>query len=107
LYLGSRGDVYYLNMQETEQVSPLRLRVGVFFIFLWWVPFWAAAPAIAKYFGIDNTGAVTFIIMAIQTIIGGIGIFIAGKQVSGIIKKLPFKKVPGTIWHVLIHGKMA
>lgn len=94
-------------MEQNQQVSPARLRVGVFLIFLWWIPFWAAAPAIANYIGTEDTGRITFIIMAIQTVIGAIGIFIAGKQVSSIIKKLPFKKVPGTIWYILIHGKMA
>lgn len=94
-------------MQNDQQISPVRLRVGVFLIFLWWVPFWAAAPAIARYIGSEDSGKITFIIMAIQTVIGAIGVVVAGKQVSSIVRKLPFKKVPGTIWHVLLHGKIA
>lgn len=93
-------------MPDTNQISPLRLRVGVFLLFLWWAPFWAAAPVIARWLGIDDTGKVTFAIMAIQTVIGGIGIFVAGKQVSKLVKSMPFKRVPGTIWQLLLHGKV-
>jgi len=32
---------------KSAAMSPLRLRVGVLFILLWLVPFWALAPAIA------------------------------------------------------------
>jgi hypothetical protein len=93
-------------MSDTNQVSPIRLRVGVLLIFLWWIPFWAAAPAIARWFGIDDTGKVTFAIMAVQTVIGGIGVVVAGKQVSTVIKSMPFRQVPGTIWKLLLHGKI-
>jgi hypothetical protein len=55
--------------------SPLRLRVGVFLILLWIVPFWALAPYIAHSLsGLSNppsVAAVTTTILVVQTIIGG------------------------------------
>ena len=95
-----------MTNSEQNSVSPLRLRIGVLFIFLWWAPFWMLAPAIADAIGSDDTGRVTFAIMAIQTVIGLLGMVIAGRQAKLLIKGLPFKKVPGTIWHTLIHGNL-
>lgn len=93
-------------MNDQIQVSPFRLRIGVALIFLWWLPFWALSPAIADALGL-STSLVTVVIMIIQTIIGLLGIVVAGKQVSAIIKHTPFKKVPKTVWFVLISGKLA
>jgi hypothetical protein len=67
---------------------------------------WAAAPAIAKWLGNSDTGQVTFCIMAIQTVIGLLGILIAGKQVLALMKKVPRKQLAKTVWHVLVHGKL-
>ena len=93
-------------MDKTEEisVSPLRLRIGVVCIVFWWAPIWAAAPAIAKWLGNSDTGQVTFWIMAIQTVIGLLGILIAGKQVLALMKTVPRKKLAKTVWHVLVHG---
>lgn len=91
---------------EKAEVSTIRLRIGVFFIFLWWFPFWAAAPAVARWIGTSNVSRVTMTIMIIQTLVGLLGFFVAGKQVSTLFKQMPFKKVPGAIWRVLINGKM-
>ena len=58
-------------------MSPLRLRVGVFLILLWIVPFWALAPYIADSLsGLSNppsVAAVTTTIFVVQTIIGLLG----------------------------------
>ena len=63
--------------------SPLRLRVGVFLILLWIVPFWALAPYIAHSLsGGSNTPSaadVTTIIVAVQTVIGLLGFWVAGR----------------------------
>jgi hypothetical protein len=57
--------------------SPLRLRVGVFLILLWIVPFWALSPRIADSLsGLSSppsVAAVTTAIVVVQTIIGLLG----------------------------------
>lgn len=99
--------MYTVSMDENNQIeiSPFRLRVGVVCIFLWWIPVWAAAPAIAAWFDYDNDKRVTIVLMTIQTVIGGIGIFVAGKQIIGLFNKIPRKKVPKTVWRMIISGK--
>lgn len=93
-------------MSEDISVSPNRLRVGVLCIALWWAPFWAAAPVVADFMGTSDIARVTAAIMIIQTIIGAIGILIAGKQVLAIMKSVPKKHLAKTVWHVLVHGKI-
>ena len=70
-------------------MSPLRLRVGVFLILLWIVPFWALAPYIADSLsGLSNppsVAAVTTTIFVVQTIIGLLGSWVAGTQAKSII----------------------
>jgi hypothetical protein len=88
---------------EKTQVSASRMRIGVLFLFVWWAPIWALSPAIATSLDL-KTSTVTLVIVILQTIIGVLGIAVAGKEVSNIIKKTPKKQVPGKIWHVLIHG---
>lgn len=90
---------------EYKAVMPAKkLRIGVLFIFLWWFPFWALATPLAETTGFKIT-TVTIFIMGIQTVIGLLGFYIVGKPVTKLIKELPFKKVPGHIWYMLLHGK--
>jgi hypothetical protein len=70
--------------------SPLRLRLGVFLILLWIVPFWALAPLIADSLrGLSNppsVAGVTTTIVVVQTILGLLGFWVAGAAVKSIIK---------------------
>jgi hypothetical protein len=90
--------------------SPLRLRVGVFLILLWIVPFWALAPYIAKSLsdGSNSPSAadVTTIIVAVQTIIGLLGFWVAGAAVKSIIKGSTMRHALVAIWSMLIHGEI-
>jgi hypothetical protein len=94
-----------MNEENTTAVSALRLRVGVICLVLWWIPFWALAPGIADALNI-KASYVTFAIMGVQTAFGFLGIWVAGKEVSNIIKKTPKKQVPKKVWHVLVHGSL-
>lgn len=91
--------------------SPLRLRFGVLLILLWLLPFWALAPYIAHSLkGLSNppsVAAVTTAIVVVQTILGLLGLLIAGAQVKAIIKSSG-KLVPAlrAIWPILIHGEI-
>jgi hypothetical protein len=90
--------------------SPLRLRVGVFLILLWIVPFWALAPYIAHSLsGLSNppsVAAVTTTIVVVQTILGLIGFWVAGTQVKSIIKGSAKMRAIGAIWSILLHGEI-
>jgi hypothetical protein len=90
--------------------SPLRLRVGVFLILLWIVPFWALAPRIAHSLsGLSNppsVAAVTTTIVVVQTILGLLGFWVAGTQVKSIIKGSAKMRAIGAIWSILLHGEI-
>jgi nitrate reductase gamma subunit len=88
--------------------SPLRLRVGVLLILLWFLPFWALAEPIAHSLsGLSNPPsvvAVTTAIVVVQTIIGLLGFFVAGTEVKSIIKGSTKRHALGAIWSILLHG---
>ena len=88
--------------------SPLRLRVGVFLILLWLVPFWALGPTIAHSLnGLSNppsVAAVTTTIVVVQTILGLLGFWVAGTEVKSIIKGSTMRHALRAIWSMLIHG---
>lgn len=95
---------------DTKSAGPssLRLRVGVFLILLWIVPFWALAPPIAHSLsGLSNppsVAAVTTTIVVVQTILGLLGFWVAGTQVKSIIKGAAKMRAIRAIWSILIHG---
>jgi protein-S-isoprenylcysteine O-methyltransferase Ste14 len=90
--------------------SPLRLRVGVFLILLWIVPFWALAPFIADSLsGLSNppsVAAVTTTILVVQTILGLLGFWVAGTAVKSIIKGSTKRHALVAIWSILLHGEI-
>jgi hypothetical protein len=90
--------------------SPLRLRVGVFLILLWIVPFWALAPRIADSLsGLSDppsVAAVTTAIVVVQTIIGLLRFWVAGTQVKSIIEGSTMRHALVAIWTMLIHGEI-
>jgi hypothetical protein len=89
-------------------VSPLRLRLGVTLILLWLIPFWALAPYIAHSLsGLSNppsVAEVTTAIVALQTIIGLLGSWIAGTGVKAIIRGSTKRRALAAIWSMFIHG---
>ena len=95
---------------KSAAMSPLRLRVGVLFILLWLVPFWALAPAIAHSLsGLSKPPsdvAVTTAIVMLQTIIGLLGSWIAGTEVKSIIKGSTKRHALGAIWSIFLHGEI-
>lgn len=96
---------------EPKSVSPLRLRLGVFLILLWWAPFWLLAPAITHAMsGLPvppSITAVTASIVIVQTVLGLLGFYVAGTQVKTIIKAAPTKRSAlRTIWSIFLHGEV-
>jgi hypothetical protein len=104
------GDGSSTEDANSAGVSPLRLRVGVFLILLWIVPFWALAPRIADSLsGLSNppsVAAVTTTIVVVQTILGLLGFWVAGTQVKSIIKGSAKLRAIGAIWSMLLHGEI-
>ena len=88
-----------------EYVSVFRLRLGAVLIGIWWIPIWLLAPVVAHF--VDwPVGSLTLAIAIVQTIIGLIGVVIAGRQTAMIVRNTPFRAVPGKIWHVLWTGRL-
>ena len=95
--------IYMRDESSTEDtkpagLSPLRLRVGVFLILLWILPFWLLAEPIAHSLsGLSNPPsvvAVTTAIVVLQTILGLLGFWVAGTEVKSIIKGLHDEACP-------------
>ena len=93
---------------KSAGLSPLRLRVGVFLILLWIVPFWLLAEPIAHSLsGLSkppSVAAVTTAIVAVQTVLGLVGFWVAGAAVKSIIKGSTMRHALVAIWSMLIHG---
>jgi hypothetical protein len=93
-----------------QGISPRRLRAGVVLITLWFLPFWVlAAPIAAHSSSADTahlTAVLTAVIMIIQTVIGIIGLYVAGSEVKELVKTSSKKQALGQIWYILIHGKL-
>jgi hypothetical protein len=102
-------EVYSGTMEQvTPARSGLRLRLGLFFILLWWLPIWLLSPAVSDLLGVQSSTArheVLVIMVVIQTIVGIAGFILASREVFRLIKQVPRRKVPGTIWHMIRTGK--
>jgi hypothetical protein len=95
-------------VNETSRKTRLRLRTGVFFIFLWWIPVWLLSPVISTIFG-NGTSAqshkILVGILIIQTVFFIIGAIICSKTVLKQIRKAPVRKAPKIIWHMFKTGE--
>ena len=110
-----QSGIYMHDGSSTEDakaagLSPLRLRVGVFLILLWIVPFWILAEPIAHSLsGLSNPPsvvAVTAAIVVVQTIIGLVGFWVAGTEVKSIIKGSTMRHALVAIWSMLLRGEI-
>ncbi|MEO5628125.1 MAG: hypothetical protein ABIQ89_04545 [Candidatus Saccharimonadales bacterium] len=93
------------------ETSPLRLRIGISLIVIWWLPFWALAPFIANLFTASTndhlTATITSVIIVLQTLVGFIGAYVAGSQVKAILKNSSKQHALAKVWQVFRHGKVA
>src|SRR4051794_28473203 len=92
--------------EPEPKISATRLRTGAVFLVIWFIPFWALAPWIAKNLGESvNAGVKLGLVMSIsQTIIGLVGAGIAGRDATALVKGTPFKRVPKEAWHIIRTG---
>ena len=96
-------------MKEGKQtISAFRLRLGVFFILLFWIPVWLLSPLIAEALG-KNTPAeqkhILIVVALVQTVFGIIGAFITGTAIFKLLKKVPRRQVPKVFWTAIKTGK--
>lgn len=93
---------------QAKHVSARRLRLGVFFVFLWWLQIPTLIVLLAPLFHISDTSktivVVTIITMVIQSILGLLGVLLAGKEVAKVIKHAKFRETPKLVWKILRHG---
>lgn len=88
-----------------EHVSVFRLRLGVLLVGFWWIPIWLLAPFVAHVTG-RSVGSVTIAVAVVQTVVGLVGVLIAGRQTARIVRHTGWRAVPGRIWHVLWTGRL-
>ena len=93
------------HSHSMEQVSVFRLRLGVVLIGLWWIPIWLLAPLVA-HFAHQPVGSVTLAIAIVQTVIGLVGVLVAGRQAAKIVRHTGIRAMPRKIWHVLWTGRL-
>ena len=94
--------------EPDRAISATRLRIGVVLLVIWFIPFWALAPWIAKTLGgSPDAGVKLGLVMSIgQTMIGLVGAFIAGRDATLLVKGTSFKKVPKEAWHIIWTGNL-
>jgi hypothetical protein len=81
------------------------LRVGIVLIAIFWIPIWLIAPLVARLIG-EPVASVTLTIAIIQTVIGVIGVLLAGRPTLALVRHTGWRAVPRTIWRVLWTGKL-
>ncbi len=88
--------------------SVLKLRVGVIFLILFWLPFWLLEPLLSAVLGINTASGrhkLLVIVIIIQTIFGIVGLLLVGKQTIRLLKHTTKRHVIKTLWRMLIHGR--
>jgi hypothetical protein len=91
-----------------ERVSVLRVRIGILLFLLWWLPVYLLAPAIADLIGTSSDAhlvrTVTIWLVCIQTVIGLIGLYLAGTQLFATLGKVRRRRVLAVAWHIVWTG---
>ena len=76
-------------------------------LFLWWIPFWLAEPVFAALFGVTTAQGkhrLLIAILIVQTVVGLVGLLMAGWQIAAVVRQVSFRKTPGVVWRIIIHG---
>jgi len=97
-------------MDEVSKKNKIKVRLGILFILIWWLPFWLVSPVLSDIFG-ANTAAqkhqIFIIVIVVQTIFGVLGFVIASKPVVSQMRHVSYKKFPKTFWNIFKTGNAA
>jgi hypothetical protein len=97
------------NAQTTGVISPARLRLGVLLFVVWWIPLYLAIPAVVAALGEQGnhhaTAVITVSIVALQTVVGLLGLWLLGKQLALTIKRVSYRRLPMVIWRSVWSGR--
>ena len=89
-------------------VSVRRVRIGVLLFLLWWLPFYLLAPAIADLLGKGDDAqarrAITIGIVCIQTVLGLLGAYLAGRELFATLGKVRRRRLLPTAWRIVWSG---
>jgi hypothetical protein len=92
--------------RSAPAISASRLRLGVLLVALWWLPVWLLAPVISRFWDLDSSD-VWIAVIVVQTVVGLLGVLLAGRQVYRIMQGVPRKLLLPTVWRVLRHGTLS
>jgi hypothetical protein len=80
-----------------------RLRIGVALFVVSWLPIAQLWIWIGNLQG-DDAGEVRGVIWSIQTVIGIIGLILAGAAAKGVVKHVGWRRLPKALWTMLRSG---
>ena len=96
------------GVMAAKRISVLRVRIGILLFLLWWLPVYLLAPAIANLIGTNSDAnlvrEVTIWLICIQTVIGLIGLYLAGKELFATLGKVRRRRVLAVAWHIVRTG---
>jgi hypothetical protein len=94
--------------KDEKKISVLRLRIGILFFILWWIPIYLTLPYLDRKLDATSNrskAVVAVCIITAQTILGIIGLILVGKLFALILKDIKPRKLPAAMWHILISGE--
>src|SRR6478609_6386250 len=93
------------QLMAAEPISVLRVRIGILLFLLWWLPVYVLAPAIADLIGSSSDAhlvrTVAIWLVCIQTVIGLIGLYLAGTQLFRTLGRVRRRRVLVVAWHIV------
>jgi hypothetical protein len=95
-------------MDKKAKLVKLKIQLGVFLIFLWWLPFWLIAGLIDTSEDIHSAARrrhILVMIIIVQSIFGIIGAILLGKTLMENMKHTKFRKFPKVAWDLFKTGK--
>jgi hypothetical protein len=99
------------NRRKTKKIDELslfRLRLGVIFIMIWWIPVYLAVPALIRGLGLSaNTNTIKtmfIIIISVQAVLGVLGFMLVGRSLANNLRRVTARKAPKVFWRMLWNG---
>lgn len=88
-------------------ISAWRLRLGVVLFICWWLPVYVLVPSFCVALNIttsEGRSKVLLSVLAVQTLIGVIGLLVIGRQIMGILRHTKPRHLPAALWRLFWKG---